>query len=53
MDERTARRHLKHMMERELLVQHETKPKLYRLGKYAGKATAIAVPVDDGDLVVA
>jgi hypothetical protein len=32
MDERTIRRHFKSMIKRKILLQHEQKPKLYRLG---------------------
>jgi hypothetical protein len=31
MDERTARRHLKGLLERQIMVAHPEKPKLYRL----------------------
>jgi hypothetical protein len=38
MDEKTVRRHLESMIEGKILVQHEDKPKLYRLGGFAGGA---------------
>jgi hypothetical protein len=38
MDEKTVRRHLKSMIKRKILIPHEEKPKLYRLGGFGGGA---------------